>query len=62
MSAYSTINITRSAAKRALINKLMSDATDDELEKLLDEMILERRLRRCRIVSDDDENEDDILT
>ena len=62
MSAYSTTNITRSAAKRALVNKLMSDVTDDELERLLDEMILERRLRRCRVVNDGEENEDNVLS
>lgn len=45
-----------------LVNKLMSDVTDDELERLLDEMILERRHRRCRIVNDNEENEDDLLS
>lgn len=62
MSAYSTTYITRSAAKRAIVNKVMSDITDDELERLLDEMILERRLLRCRIVDDNQDNEDVLIT
>lgn len=57
MSAYSTLKITRSRAKEIVIRFLLSDLSDEILERYLD-TILESRLYNARIVGDDQENDD----
>lgn len=59
MSAYSTINITRSAAKDAIFNMIWN-VSDSQLETFMDE-ILRDRLYNVRIVPDDHENQDELL-
>ena len=56
MSAYSTLYITRSKAKEFIIDKI-ANMCDSELEEIMD-MLLEKGLNNCIIVSDDDENAD----
>ena len=61
MSAYSTTNITRNAAKKAIINYFLGESCDEILEKTLDELVLSKRLRKTRIVEGGEENEDYLL-
>lgn len=61
MSAYTTTYITRSTAKRVIINEILTNASDDDIENMMDEMIMMRMLRRCKIVNDDENNEDHVL-
>jgi len=61
MSAFATLNITRSRAKQFILLNLLGDLPDDKLEQLMDSY-LEVRLYNCRIVADgDDYNNDDVL-
>lgn len=60
MSSYSTTNITRETAKAALIHCVLT-LNDSKLEEMIDALIFEQRLRRCRIVENDEENEDHLL-
>lgn len=62
MSAYNFINITRSKAKQFMINKMISDVTDDELESFMNDF-LHDQLLHCTIISDNDDREryDDYL-
>mgnify|MGYP003612877043 CR=1 FL=1 len=57
MSAYTTTNITREAARRAILCKVMS-LSDSELESIIDMIIFRATTRECRIVGDEEENED----
>lgn len=59
MSAHSTLRITRSRVKTFLLGALL-DADDDKLGAWMDQ-ILESRLYNVRIVSDDEENDDNQL-
>lgn len=61
MGAYSTLHITRSRAKQVVIQSILTDLSDNVLEEHLDR-ILESRLYNVRIVLDDQENDDPILT
>lgn len=56
MSAHSTINVKRSAARTLLAE----GAFDDETLARLVDIILDKRLYNCTIVNDDDEGEDDL--
>jgi hypothetical protein len=60
MSEYSTINITRSTAKKKLIEYIQQDIYRNQLESFLNE-ILYRRLYNAIIVNDDEENDDHLL-
>jgi len=60
MSAYTTLNITRSKAKEIFIQKVLGGISDDELEELLDK-VLEDRLYNANIVPDGDEDNDDSI-
>lgn len=57
MGAHSTINVTRSKARSAVIEHVLR-AGDEELERLLDR-VLDEQLYNCRIVSDGDEDNQD---
>ena len=61
MSAYSTINITRSAAKAKLIEALMIDVSDERLERFMDDLMADR-LYNVNIVPDGSENDDYLIT
>lgn len=58
MSAYSTLNITRSRAIQIVLSKVLGGISDEELEQMMDE-ILESRLYTCNIVPDHYEDNDD---
>jgi hypothetical protein len=60
MSAYSTISISRSTAKKKLIEHLMIDVSDERLESFLDD-VLRDRLYNAQIVNDGEKNEDFLL-
>lgn len=60
MSAYSTLRITKSKAKQALVEHFMQDIDAGELERFMDK-ILEPRLYNAMIVSDDCENDDEMV-
>ncbi len=60
MSAYTTLFITRSKAKQAMLEKTIGEITDEELEEFMDRL-LEPQLYNCRIVNNDDANDDDII-
>lgn len=60
MSALTTINVTSKAAKRFLVDHILYNASVAELESLLDEL-LKPRCYNAYIVSDDEDNNDDIL-
>lgn len=60
MSAYSTLKITRSAARRKLLEAIMGDFPDALLERFLDDL-LEPRLYNAVIVSDSEKENDDYL-
>ena len=61
MSAYSSVNVTRTAAKTALVTHILSKASDQELTDMLD-ALLRGRLYRVSIVGDGDEDHsDDVL-
>jgi len=63
MSAYSTTYITRNAARRAIIDRILSgELSDNQLETIIDDLILSSRARSCKIVGNGDPNEDEILT
>ena len=57
MSAYSTIRVTRDKAKAVLVNFVMFGATNEELEGVLDKFILQDKVLNCRIVGEDEEND-----
>ena len=59
MGAHSTIHITRTTARRALLEKVMA-ADDETLGNLLD-VILYERLYNATVVNDDEPNADDVL-
>lgn len=59
MSAYTTINITRSKALQLIIEK-MGGISDEELEEFIDK-ILEDKLYNCNIVPDHCDNDDCLL-
>ena len=61
MSAYSTLNITRSRAKKEILEHVAANASDYELEQIMD-LILAYRLYNVRIVADGDNynNEDEL--
>ena len=61
MSAYSTIRVTRDKAKAVLVNFIMFGATNEELERMLDKVILHDKVLNCRIVEDGEENDNDCL-
>lgn len=61
MSEFTTLKITRSKAKKMLMDKLMSELVDAELEELMD-ALLAPRLYNCQIVTDHYElNDDNVL-
>jgi len=57
MSAFSTINITRSRAKAIFLQAMVGDISDEILEIYLDK-VLESRLYNVQIVGDDQKNDD----
>lgn len=59
MSAYSTINITRSKATQLYIGQFF-ELTDEELENFMDKL-LEPKLYNCNIVPDTYENDDCLI-
>lgn len=63
MSEYSTIYVTRSTAKEALLKKLINNEfTDIELADLMD-TLLKEQLYNCVIVPDDTTiNDDGVFT
>lgn len=61
MGANSTIQITRGAAQRFLVQKMMGNLPEATLEILMDEFLRER-LYNVRIVDDGDANDDTLLT
>jgi hypothetical protein len=60
MSAYSTISVTRSAAKKKLFEYIMGNISDKQLESFLDDVV-RHRLYNVMIVNDDEKNEDFLL-
>lgn len=60
MSAYSTINITRSKAIETMIRQISSGVSDETLEEFMD-VFLRARLYNVRIVPDDSENDNDVV-
>lgn len=60
MGSYTTAKITRRAAQSALIHRI-TFCDDETLEKLVDELIFDARLRRAEIVWDEDENDNYLL-
>lgn len=60
MSAYTTLDITRSKAKQLMVNKILGEITDEELEEFLDKL-LESRLYNSNIVPDGFEENDDFI-
>lgn len=60
MSAYITLDITRSRAKMALMDHILGEITGDDLKRFMD-ALLEPRLYKCDIVPDDQPNNDDVL-
>lgn len=62
MSAYTTTHITRNAARRYIIDKIISnEISDNQLESFIDDVLLYSRARSCKIVDNDEQNEDEIL-
>lgn len=59
MGAYTSIRITRSAAKKYMMERLFN-IQDSQLEDFMDAE-LNDRLYDCVIVNDEDENDDDLL-
>lgn len=60
MSEFTTIRVTRHAARKYLVARLM-DAADFEMEDMLDTFLAER-LYNSQIVHDDEvQNDDEIL-
>jgi len=60
MSAYTSLRVTRSKAKRELMNWLLSEADDKKLEDFMDQL-LEPQLYNAVIVPDDAPNDDDAV-
>lgn len=60
MSAYSTVNITRSKAVETMIRQISSSVSDKTLEDFMDNF-LRIRLYNVRVVPDDYENDDDVI-
>ena len=60
MSAYSSLRITRSKAKKLLCEWVLSEVTDKQLEDFMDQL-LEARLYNAVIVPDDAPNDDDVV-
>lgn len=58
MGAYSTIRVSRRKAKEILLEHLAGDVTDEILKAFMDDW-LDDGLRNCRIVPDDEMNDDD---
>ena len=61
MSAYVDTRITRSKAKRFLVNHLLSSVSDMDLEDMIEKIEFDARLRRCYIVEDNDPNNEDYV-
>lgn len=59
MGAYSTLHITRTTARHALLEKVM-EADDETLGDMLD-VILRERLYNAIVVNDDQDNSDSVL-
>lgn len=60
MGAYSTVRITRSRAKQAIVERMTNvddNALAYQLQPILDPMVL-----NCTIVNDDEENDDGVLS
>lgn len=57
MSAYSTLRITRSKARKMVLEYIAGGLSDEELKFLLDR-ILDGLLYNARIVADDEENDE----
>ena len=60
MSAYTSLRVTRSKAKRDLMDWLLRDTDDKRLEEFMDRM-LEHRLYNAVIVPDDAPNDDELV-
>jgi len=60
MSAYATINITRSKAMKIWLEKFTNGLSDEELEEFMDNQ-LESRLYNCRIVPDHCDNDNELI-
>jgi hypothetical protein len=59
MSALSTLMITRTKARELLFEKVCK-ASDSELEDMID-VILAEKLYNCRIVNDNEDNDNYVL-
>ncbi len=60
MGAYSTVRITRSRAKQAIVDHI-TNVDDNALAYQLD-FIIDPMLLNCTIVNDDEENDDGVLS
>jgi hypothetical protein len=56
MSAYTTIRIRRSKARRLAVEALMN-ASDETLEKVVDDLLRER-LYNCRVVGEYEQHDE----
>lgn len=61
MSAYATLRITRSKAVDTLMKEFISSMQDDNRLEFLMDQLLEDRVYNCRIVEDNEENDDEVL-
>lgn len=60
MSAYTTLRVTRTRAKRALLDWVLSEVDDKKLEDFMDQL-LEPRLYNAKIVPDYEKNDDELV-
>lgn len=58
MGACSTLSVSRRKAKELLLEHLVGDVNDEVLKAFMDDY-LDDGLRNCRIVPDDETNDDD---
>lgn len=58
MSAYTTLRLTREKVVSLIIQEMMTSLSTDQLERMADE-ILERRLYNVKIVSDEQDNDNE---
>ena len=59
MSAYTTIRVTREAARLKALSEIIN-ARDDELTRVLD-IFMESRLYNVSITGDEDDNDNDLI-
>ena len=59
MGAHSTLRITKDAAKRYVMSQLFDMLNDDDKLVSIMDALLSDRLYNCRLVGDDEENNDD---